>query len=242
MPQLRLDRMIAAQGTAERSRVRELVKKGLVTVDGKTVSDPGMKIDPLKAAVTVAGRRIVYKEHIYIMMNKPKGVVCASSDRRERTVIDLLPEELRRPGLFPAGRLDRDTEGMLVITDDGVLAHRMLAPGSHVWKRYLALLDVPPDAQDAEAFERGIKLPGLDCLPAKLAVDGEKAYVTIREGKFHQIKRMFEARGKTVLYLKRLSMGGLRLDGGLEPGQARELLPEETAQLLLSGGDEAEMS
>jgi 16S rRNA pseudouridine516 synthase len=235
MAKLRLDRFVSGQGAAERSKVKELMKKGLVTVDGKTVSDPGMKIDPHAAQVAVAGRRIVYKEHIYIMMNKPQGVVCASSDRRESTVIDLLPDELRRPGLFPAGRLDRDTEGMLIITDDGAFAHRMLAPASHVWKRYLARLDVPPDESDAQAFAQGIKLPGLDCLPAKLGISGQDALVYIREGKFHQIKRMFESRGKTVVYLKRLSMGDLELDEGLAPGQSRVLTPEETGKLLANG-------
>ena len=162
------------------------------------------------------------------MLNKPAGVVSASNDTRQRTVLDLLPGAFCRPGLFPVGRLDKDTEGLLIITDDGPFAHDLLAPRKHVVKRYFAELDSAADDEDAGAFEKGVTLEtGEICLPAKLELYGSGAYISITEGKYHQIKRMFEARGKHVTYLKRLSMGALRLDERLDPGQCRELDNEE---------------
>jgi 16S rRNA pseudouridine516 synthase len=173
---MRLDRMLSAQGAAARADVKKLARRGLITVDGAAERDPGRIIDPLRSEVVLAGRRIAYSEHVYIMMNKPFGVVSAGRDRRDRTVVDLLPAGLRRPGLFPAGRLDRDTTGLIIITDDGDFAHRLLAPASHVWKHYSAQLDVPADAEDAAAFARGVALPGgLMCLPAKLDFRGRAA-------------------------------------------------------------------
>ena len=168
------------------------------------------------------------------MMNKPAGVLSAARDSRTPTVIDLLPEALRRRGLFPAGRLDKDTTGLLIITDDGDMAHRMLAPKSHVMKRYEAVLDIPADEEDVDAFAKGIPLQDFVCLPARLELEKGTciARVEVQEGKFHQVKRMFAARGKTVLTLKRLRIGGLDLDETLQPGQARELNEKEIALIF----------
>jgi len=232
MPLMRLDRMLSSQGSCMRKEVKELVRAGEVRVGGESPKSADIKIDTAKDRIFLSGREIIYKEHIYIMMNKPQCVVSASSDPKQRTVIDLLPASLRRPGLFPVGRLDKDTEGLLIITDDGPFAHRVLSPVNHVGKRYLALLDRPALDDDIEAFKEGVILSdGYECMPALLETDGGMVFVTISEGKYHQIKRMFEARQKKVLYLKRLSMGGLALDKSLEPGEFRELLPQEIASI-----------
>lgn len=224
MARIRLDRLLSGQGMGTRREIRILVKAGAVQVNGKTAAAADVRVDTDRDRVTVSGRPVDYKEHVYIMMNKPCGVVSASVDPRERTVIDLLPEALRRPGLFPVGRLDKDTEGLLLITDDGPFAHEVLSPRRHVGKRYFACLDVPADAADAAAFREGILLEdGTICRPAGLEIRKEGVYVTIFEGRYHQIKRMFEARGKTVVYLRRLSMGALRLDEALPPGGVKEL-------------------
>lgn len=233
MAQMRLDRVLVSQGVGTRSEIRGLVRAGAVRVNGRPAPRADMHVDPLADAIAVGERPIRYRAHIYIMMNKPQGVLSASRDPRQPTVVDLLPPELRRPGLFPVGRLDRDTVGLLLITDDGPFAHEALAPGRHVPKQYQAKLDIPADAADAAAFRAGIVLgDGTECRPADLlhGEDGER--VTVCEGKFHQVKRMFEARGKRVVFLRRLSMGGLRLDPSLTPGGARELTPEEAAQAV----------
>lgn len=230
MTRMRLDRMLVSQGIGTRSGVRDMVRAGAVWVNGAAVHRADVHVDPTTDAVTVEGRSVRYREHIYIMMNKPAGVVSASRDPKQPTVIDRLPDELRRPGLFPVGRLDRDTVGLLLITDDGPFAHEALAPGHHVPKQYQARLDLPVDAADAAAFRAGVVLgDGTVCLPAELQPTAEGALVTVCEGKFHQVKRMFEARGKQVLFLRRLSMGSLRLDESLAPGAVRELTPAEAA-------------
>ena len=228
MPLVRLDKLLALQGFGTRRQIRELVRAGKVRVGGEAAKSADEKVNPETERIFVDGGEIVYKEHVYIMMNKPRGVISATSDPKQRTVLDLLPPSLRRPGLFPAGRLDKDTEGLLLITDDGAFAHRILSPAGHVGKTYLVTPDRPADAADAEAFRSGVVLDdGYRCLPAELRTDGGGTYVTIREGKFHQVKRMFEARGKQVLALKRLSMGGLLLDEKLRPGECRELFSWE---------------
>ena len=175
-----------------------------------------------------------YQEHLYIMMNKPAGVLSATEDRHAETVLDLLPEELRRRGLFPAGRLDKDTTGLMLITDDGDLAHRMLSPKKHVYKLYLATLDAPVTQEDVEAFQAGIHWAGESYAPGRLWTkeDPFQGYVEIREGRFHQVKRMFEARGKTVQQLKRLKIGGLALDDTLGEGECRLLTPEEVESIF----------
>ena len=175
---------------------------------------------------------MLFRSYTYIMLHKPAGVLSATEDPRQRTVLDLLPPELRRRGLFPVGRLDRDTEGLLLLTDDGALAHRLLSPKSHVDKVYYARLDVPLGEEDRLAFAQGIVLEdGYQCMAAELALlgDGREVLITLREGKFHQIKRMAAARGSRVIYLKRLRMGSLSLDGALPPGGWRCLTEEEIA-------------
>ena len=202
-------------------------------VDGKPTSTADCKIDPENSKVTVEGKEIVYRRFLYIMMNKPAGVLSAARDARQETVLDLLPPELKRRGRVPAGRLDRDTEGLLLITDDGDFAHRMLAPKSHVYKLYEAELDLPATQEDVRAFAAGVELSDRICLPAELRLlDATRVQVQICEGKFHQVKRMFHAVGKTVLHLKRLRIGALELDPALAPGQARPLRPEERDKIF----------
>ena len=229
MALVRLDKALSDQGMWSRKDVKSLVRKGRVAVNGCPETDPGRKVDRQEDRVTVDGREIALKEHLYLMLHKPAGVVSATRDVRERTVVDLVPPQLRRPGLFPAGRLDKDTTGMMILTDDGELAHRILSPRSHVPKTYIARLDRPVTEEMVRAFAAGIPLKGEgECLPATLCVRGEQeGEVTICEGMYHQIKRMFAVCGATVLTLKRISMGGLALDPALAEGACRELTAEE---------------
>ena len=229
MALVRLDKALSDQGMWSRKDVKSLVRKGRVAVNGCPETDPGRKVDRQEDRVTVDGREIALKEHLYLMLHKPAGVVSATRDVRERTVVDLVPPQLRRPGLFPAGRLDKDTTGMMILTDDGELAHRILSPRSHVPKTYIARLDRPVTEEMVRAFAAGIPLKGEgECLPATLRVRGEQeGEVTICEGMYHQIKRMFAVCGATVLTLKRISMGGLALDPALAEGACRELTAEE---------------
>ena len=223
----RLDKILASQNTASRKDAGAMIRRGAVTVNGNVVRKADFKVDTQSDEVTVNGEVLVIREFLYLMMNKPAGVLSAARDTRARTVVDLLPPELKRRGLFPAGRLDKDTEGLLIITDDGAFAHRMLAPKSHVFKVYEAVLARPVDAGDIAVFESGVELSDMTCLPAQLEVlqDSGRPLVRIRirEGKFHQVKRMFLARGNEVLKLKRVQIGALVLDGKLMPGAAREL-------------------
>lgn len=230
----RLDKILASQGVGSRREVGQMIRKGLVTVDGIVARRPEEKADPEKTEICIQGKPVTVKKYLYLMMNKPAGVLSAARDTRTPTVVDLLPESLSRKGLFPAGRLDKDTTGMLIITDDGEMAHRMLAPKSHIYKLYEAELDFPVGPEDVQAFSEGIPLKDFTCLPARLEpVEGTcLARVEVREGKFHQVKRMFAARGKTVLALRRLRMGKLELDPALLPGEARELTEEEIALIF----------
>ncbi len=234
MAKERLDKVIASMGRWSRREVKALIREGLVTVDGRTAASPEEKADPETAEITVAGESLQYRRFTWLMLHKPAGLLSATADSRQRTVLDLLPPDLRRRGLFPVGRLDRDTEGLLLLTNDGALAHCLLAPKNHVDKVYQARLDAPLTPEDAAAFAAGITLAdGRRCLPAELRVgaDPREGFVTLHEGKFHQVKRMFLSRGKTVLYLKRLSMGGLTLDGDLGKGEYRYLSEGEVARL-----------
>lgn len=210
-----------------------MVRQGLVRVDGRLAASAEDKLDPAAAIITVAGETISLRRFTYVMLHKPAGVLTATEDRKQPTVLDLLPPELRRIGLAPVGRLDKDTEGLLLLTNDGELAHRLLSPKYHVDKRYLARVDGELSAADAEAFARGMTLgDGLECLPAGLEVLPDRVcVVTLREGKFHQVKRMLAARGAPVLYLKRLSMGPLTLDDSLAAGAYRLLRAEEISAL-----------
>ena len=232
----RLDKIISATGKKSRREVREMVRQGRVLVDGKPAPAADMKVDPQTAVILLDGEPLGYEKFTYGMLHKPAGVLTATEDRRQETVLDLLPPELRRRALSPVGRLDKDTEGLLLLTNDGQLAHRLLSPKSHVDKVYYARVDGALEPGDIAAFAAGMTLgDGLECLPAGLEIlSPTEALVTLREGKFHQVKRMLAARGKPVLYLKRLSMGRLRLDPALAPGAWRMLTEEERSALNLS--------
>ena len=234
----RLDKLLAGTGKWSRREVKALVRQGLVRVDGRLAASAEDKLDPAAAIITVAGETISLCRFTYVMLHKPAGVLTATEDRKQPTVLDLLPPELRRIGLAPVGRLDKDTEGLLLLTNDGELAHRLLSPKYHVEKRSLARVDGELSAADTEAFARGMTLgDGLECLPAGLELlPGHACIVTLREGKFHQVKRMLAARGAPVLYLKRLSMGPLVLEDSLAAGAYRLLRAEEMLALYRACG------
>ncbi len=231
----RLDKWIASQGTGSRSEAARLIRSGQVAVEGTICRDPACKIEE-SCAVTVAGKPLVYRRFVYLMLNKPAGILCVSRDPRVQTVLDLLPPELRRKGLFPAGRLDKDTVGLVLLTDNGEFAHRLLAPKKEIVKRYLARLDGPLTPEHCRAFAQGVVLAdGTPCRPARLSVreEGEQPLVeiAITEGRYHQIKRMFGTVDRGVMWLKRLSMGPLELDAELPEGQARPLTAREYQEL-----------
>lgn len=233
----RLDKFLCSQGTLTRSEAGRLVRAGRVSVDGAVCRDPSRKVDVSKQTVAVDSREIGYARHVYFMLNKPAGILCVSRDPKARTVIDLLPQEYRRRGLFPAGRLDKDTHGLVLITDDGEFAHELLSPRHHVPKRYRARLDKPLTDTAAQAFRDGPTLEdGTKCLPAQVTVieagDEPLVEVVIYEGKYHQIKRMFAAVGCHVVWLKRDAMGGLNLDESLPEGGCRPLTEEEKISII----------
>ena len=232
----RLDKIIANRGIASRREVKELVRQGRVLVDGAPASAADMKVSLETAAVTVDGVAVSGERYTYLLLHKPAGVLTATEDQRQPTVMDLLPQQYRR--LAPVGRLDKDTEGLLLLTDDGELTHRLLSPRYHVDKVYYARVEGTPDQADAAAFAAGLLLgDGLQCLPARLEpLGGDACLVTLREGKFHQVKRMLASRGKPVRYLKRLAMGPLRLEDTLKTGQWRLLTPEELSALRAACG------
>lgn len=235
----RLDKILASTGRWSRREVKELVRAGRVTVNGTAARSPEEKYRREGLELLVDGQSVLCERYTYLMLHKPAGLVSATEDPRQATVLDLLPEHLRKIGLFPAGRLDRDTEGLLLLTNDGALAHDLLSPRKHVDKTYFVRVEGRLDQSDAEAFQSGMTLgDGLVCLPAGLALleAPDEALVTLREGKYHQIKRMLAARGKPVRYLKRLAMGPLALDQTLEKGQWRPLEEEELTQLRSAGG------
>ncbi|MCR5825950.1 MAG: rRNA pseudouridine synthase [Oscillospiraceae bacterium] len=236
MAQERLDKLLAATGRWSRSEVRRMVREGRVLADGRIVSAPETKYDADSVTLCVDGAPVDLQRFVYIMLHKPAGVVSATEDGREKTVLALLPEEYRRRGLFPVGRLDKDTEGLLLLTDDGALAHELLSPKKHVDKRYYARVDGALDESDRLAFAAGMTLgDGLVCQSAELEILSSgaqsEALVTLREGKYHQVKRMLAARGKPVRYLKRLTMGPLCLDPSLAGGAWRPLTAEELKKL-----------
>lgn len=230
----RLDKLLTATGRWSRREAKALVREGRVLVDGVPALRAEDKVDPDRSTVLVDGGDIGYARHVYVMLHKPAGVLSATEDPRQETVLDLLPPELKKRGLFPVGRLDKDTEGLLLLTDDGDLAHRLLSPKKHVDKVYQARLDRPLGEADRDAFARGILLEdGYRCMAAELELlgDGTEVRIVLREGKFHQVKRMTAARGSQVLSLKRLRMGPLVLDEALAPGQWRRLTPAEVQAL-----------
>lgn len=231
----RLDKLLTTQTTLSRREAGLAVRRGKVTVNGNIVRDPAVKVDAEADTISLDGKPVTCRRHVYIMMNKPAGVLCVSHDDTEQTVCDLLPEEWRTRELFPAGRLDKDTTGMVIITDDGDYAHRMLAPKKHVSKVYLAQLDTPADRAVIEAFASGMTLKNGDvCRKAVCEpLEGTSVRVTLQEGKYHQVKRMFAACGRHVETLHRLSMGGLSLDPDLAPGESK-ILTENDAMTVFS--------
>lgn len=232
---MRLDKYLADMGVGTRSEVKVFIKKRRVQVGNEVVNDPNRKVTVGVDSVRVDGREVSYVHYEYYMLNKPAGVLSATEDKHAKTVIDLI-ETSKRKDLFPVGRLDKDTEGLLLITNDGDLAHSLLSPKKHVDKEYYAKVEGVVTNEDIEAFAKGLQVDeDFQAMPAKLTIlsQGEFSEITliIQEGKFHQVKRMFEAVGKKVVYLKRLSMGLLQLDVSLQPGEYREVTQEELALL-----------
>ncbi|MDQ0156594.1 pseudouridine synthase [Robertmurraya andreesenii] len=233
---MRIDKMLANLGFGSRKEVKKLLKDGAVKINDMMVKDAKQHVDPEKDTVTLHGEVIEYKEFIYLMMNKPPGVISATEDNYDKTVVDLLEMEDAVYSPFPVGRLDKDTEGLLLLTNDGQLAHRLLSPKKHVPKTYFAVIDQEVTEEDVKAFKQGVTLDdGYETKPGELKILKSGIHsdieLTITEGKFHQVKRMFEAVGKRVVYLKRLSMGPLELDESLELGEYRELTAEEIKSL-----------
>lgn len=251
----RLDKLLSNFGFGTRTEIKNIIKLGVVQVDGKIAKDSSMHVDPEKSVITINQERLNYKKYIYLMMNKPAGVISATYDPRHKTVIDLIPDEFKCLEPFPVGRLDIDTEGLLVLTNDGQMAHELLSPKKHVPKKYYAIIDSEITQSDIDAFFSGVTLDdGYETLPAKLEkvkniedeninrilsnsqIENNQDYknevlVEITEGKFHQVKRMFNSVDKNVLYLKRISMGKLILDESLELGDVREMTEEEISLL-----------
>ena len=230
---MRLDKLLADTGRWSRKEARELLRQGRVTVNGAVMRQGDQKADPEGEEIRVDGGPLGWSAHCYLMLNKPAGYLSATEDRSAPTVLDLVPPELRRPGLAPVGRLDKDTTGLLLLTDDGQLAHALLSPRRHVDKVYLAKVEGTGSLSDCQAFQEGIVLAdGTKCLPARLELlEPGLCRVTVREGKFHQVKRMLASRGLPVLALERRAMGSLELDEGLAPGQLRPLTEAELQAL-----------
>lgn len=227
---MRLDRYLADLGIATRSELKTMIRAGRVSVDGAAVKAPEFRLDPDLSSVCLDGRPLSYSRFRYFMIDKPTGVLTACEDRKQRTVIDLLPDELKRLDLFPVGRLDKDTSGLLLLTNDGDFAHRVISPKYEVEKLYRAVTEVPVGEEAVSAFAKGIRLAdGLQCLPAKLeAGEGNVCFVTVKEGKYHQVRRMLAASGCRVLELRRLSIGALQLDEDTYPGKISELSQTKT--------------
>lgn len=231
----RLDKILASQGNFSRRDIKEMVKKGRITLNGAVVTDSAAKVCETDT-VTLDGTDVTLKKHIYIMLNKPEGVVSASTSEDDRTVVDLVPEALFRKGLFPAGRLDKDTTGFVLITDDGDFAHRILSPKKHIYKTYEARLERTLGETERKMLENGITLgDGTVLKEAKVEIvedtDTPLVKIMICEGKYHQVKRMFAAAGNKVLHLHRTKMGNLTLDSSLLPGECREITPDELQKI-----------
>jgi 16S rRNA pseudouridine516 synthase len=240
----RLDKVISNSKDISRSEIRKKIKEGKIWVDGEMIRDVSFKVDPYAQEIMVEGEPLHYKKFVYIQMNKPQGILSATTDKHQKTCIDLLPDDLKKRGIFPAGRLDKDTEGLLLLTDDGNLAHNILSPKKHVNKKYFAKILGNLKDEDIEDFKQGILLEdGYKSLPAKLEILSveERAddfgeliswvHVVITEGKYHQIKRMFQALGKRVIFLKRIEIAEITLDPTLGLGEYRELTKDEIKRL-----------
>ena len=229
---MRVDKLLSNVGVASRAELKKYCKQGLISVNGKVINNPGVQVDSENDDVRFNGEKIVYREFVYIMLNKPDGYISATYDKYDPIVLDLIDQSYLVFEPFPVGRLDKDTEGLLVLTNDGQLAHRVLSPKKHVPKTYYAKIQGKVTEEDILAFEKGVILDdGYETMPSQLKIlksdDMSELELTIHEGKFHQVKRMFESVGKKVVYLKRLSMGKLKLDESLKLGEYRELTEEE---------------
>ena len=236
---MRLDKCLADCGLGTRSEVKSLLKAKRITVNGKVVNNGKVQVNPETDEILFDGEKIQYEEFVYIMMNKPKGVVSATEDNLHKTVLDLINPLYFKKGVFPVGRLDIDTHGLLLLTNDGELAHRLLSPKKHVTKIYQARVEGVMTEEDAVAFEKGIVLSdGTECMPARLDIlsttqDESIVQIHLKEGKFHQVKRMVKACGKTVVDLQRLTMGPLKFDESLALGESRPLTEEELESLMI---------
>lgn len=230
----RIDKIIASQGLYSRSDVKYLVSRKRVAIDGEVVRSSSQKADPEKNVITIDGKPLTVKKQIYLMLHKPKGYVSATEDKEHQTVLALVPPEWKGRDLFPAGRLDKDTTGLMIITDDGVLAHNILSPRKHVQKVYGVELDIPVTEEMQKGFAEGVELNDGVCKEAKLVITGEKtAEVTLKEGRYHQIKRMFGCYGAKVMELHRIAMGDLYLPDDLAEGDCRELTEGELKKLQM---------
>lgn len=232
----RIDKILSNLGYGSRSELKKICKNGLVKVNGKTINNPGVQVDVENDEIIFDGQKVVYKEFIYLMLNKPDGYISATFDKKDPIVLDLIDKEDLIFEPFPVGRLDKDTEGLLVLTNDGQLAHRVLSPKKHVPKTYYAKVEGVVTEEDVKVFLEGVTLDdGYETMPAELVIiksdEISEIELTIHEGKFHQVKRMFESVDKKVIYLKRLSMGKLKLDETLELGEYRELTDEEVKMI-----------
>ena len=231
---MRLDKYLVATGCCTRSVAKKQVRAGAVTINGTVPKSSDADVDPDMDTVTYCGERVVYRKYIYIMLNKPQGYVSATEDAREKTVLDLIPDEVRSRGMFPCGRLDKNTLGLMLLTDNGDLAHRLLSPKHHVQKTYKFTSKIPVTQEQADKLSDGVALEdGYVTKPAiiELIGDGDQGYITLVEGKYHQIKRMLEAIDNKIVYLERITFGPLRLDSSLERGQWRYLSDEEIKML-----------
>lgn len=227
----RLDKILANMGYGTRKEVKKLIKNGAVKIDDVPASSPEQKIDPERNRLTVFDSPVEYREFIYLMLNKPQDYVSATQDNRYNTVLDLVPDQYLHYQPFPVGRLDIDTEGLIILTNDGKLAHNALSPKKHIEKVYYAEVERPVTQQDIDHFAAGMDLGDFIAKPAKLELTDGGCLVTICEGKFHQVKRMFEKTGNRVTYLKRIQMGGITLDEDLALGEIREISDEEIQKL-----------
>ncbi len=229
---MRLDKFFSVTGTLTRSEALRAVRAKRVTVNGVAAQKADIKIDPESDIIALDGERVVYKKYTYIMLNKPQGYVSATDDSRLPTVLELLPEKYKRTGLFPCGRLDRDTTGLMLLTDDGELAHFLLSPVSHVPKTYYYEAAEPLDEATVKRLESGVDIGEKNLTkPAKLECEGSKGRITLAEGRYHQIKRMFEAVGNRITYLERIAFGPLSLDPSLSRGEWRELTDDEIKEI-----------
>lgn len=231
---MRLDKFLVESGKGSRKDIKEFARKGLISVNNTTIKNSDYKINETSDIICLNNEKIIYEKFVYLMLNKPAGVVSATFDNKDKTVIDLI-DEYKHLDLFPFGRLDKDSEGLLIISNDGKLAHELLSPKKHVNKKYYVDVSGKVTEDDIKKFKEGIMLDDEKCKPATLEIlesnDISKCYVTISEGKFHQVKRMFESVNKKVIYLKRITFGNLTLDKSLELGKYRKLTDEEILKL-----------